>query len=51
METVNTDILVIGGGVNGTSIAMALAGRNVGKITLIEKVKYFRIIDVHVHSV
>ena len=37
METVNTDILVIGGGVNGTSIAMALAKRNAGKITLIEK--------------
>ena len=37
MEPTNTDILIIGGGVNGTSIAMALAGRNPGKITLIEK--------------
>ena len=37
MEPTNTDILIIGGGVNGTSIAMALAGRNMGKITLIEK--------------
>ena len=37
METLNTDILVIGGGVNGTSIAMALAARSAGKITLIEK--------------
>jgi len=37
MESTNTDILIIGGGVNGTSIAMALAERNPGKITLVEK--------------
>lgn len=37
MEPTNTDILIIGGGVNGTSIAMALAARNPGKITLLEK--------------
>ena len=31
------DITVIGGGVNGTSVAMHLASRNLGDIALFEK--------------